>query len=138
MADKLLLEVTTPSRMVVSEEVDMVVAPGEWGEFGALPNHAAYLTAIKLGELRYKVGNKTEYAIVSGGFAEIVADRATFLVTSAEKAHEVDVARALKAKERAEQRLQAAAAKRETIDVVRAEAALQRAIWRLKIAEKAK
>lgn len=138
MADKLLLEVTTPSRMVVSEEVDMVVAPGEWGEFGALPNHAAYLTAIKLGELRYKVGNKTEYAIVSGGFAEIVADRATFLVTSAEKSHEVDIARALKAKERAEQRLQAVAAKREAIDVARAQAALQRALWRLKIAERAK
>ncbi|MEW6327371.1 MAG: F0F1 ATP synthase subunit epsilon [Thermodesulfobacteriota bacterium] len=138
MAAKLLLEVITPSRAVVREEVDMVAAPGEWGEFGALPNHAAYLTAIRLGELRYKVGNKTEYAIVSGGFAEIVADRATFLVTSAEKAHEIDVARALKAKERAEQRLQAAAAKREAIDVARAEAALQRAIWRLKIAEKAK
>jgi F-type H+-transporting ATPase subunit epsilon len=138
MADKLLLEVITPSRVVVREEVEMVVAPGEFGEFGALPNHAAYLTAIKLGELRYKVGNKTEYAIVSGGFAEIVADRATFLVTAAEKAHEVDVARALKAKERAEQRLQAVAAKREAFDVVRAEAALQRAIWRLKIVEKAK
>ncbi|TSA06925.1 MAG: F0F1 ATP synthase subunit epsilon [Deltaproteobacteria bacterium] len=138
MADKLLLEVITPSRMVVSEEVDMVVAPGEWGEFGALPNHAAYLTAIKLGELRYKVGNKTEYVIVSGGFAEIVADRATFLVTAAEKAHEVDIARAMKAKERAEQRLQAVAAKREAFDVARAEAALQRAIWRLKIAERAK
>ncbi len=138
MADKLLLEVTTPSRMVVREEVEMVVAPGEWGEFGALPNHAAYLTAIKLGELRYKVGNKTEYTIVSGGFAEIVADRATFLVTSAEKAHEIDVERALKAKERAEKRLQAAAAEREAFDVARAQAALQRALWRLKIAEKAK
>lgn len=138
MADKLMLEVITPSRAVVREEVEMVVAPGEFGEFGALPNHAAYLTAIKLGELRYKVGNKTEYAIVSGGFAEIVADRATFLVTSAEKAHEVDIARALKAKERAEQRLQAVAAKREAIDVARAEAALQRALWRLKIAERAK
>jgi len=138
MADKLLLEVITPSRAVVREEVEMVVAPGEFGEFGALPNHAAYLTAIKLGELRYKVGNKTEYAIVSGGFAEIVADRATFLVTAAEKAHEVDIARAMKAKERAEQRLQAVAAKREAFDVARAEAALQRAIWRLKIAERAK
>ncbi len=138
MADKLMLEVITPSRAVVREEVEMVVAPGEYGEFGALPNHAAYLTAIKLGELRYKVGNKTEYAIVSGGFAEIVADRATFLVTSAEKAHEVDIARAMKAKERAEQRLQAVAAKREAIDVARAEAALQRALWRLKIAERAK
>ncbi|MDI6790070.1 MAG: F0F1 ATP synthase subunit epsilon [Thermodesulfobacteriota bacterium] len=138
MADKLMLEVITPSRAVVREEVEMVVAPGEWGEFGALPNHAAYLTAIKLGELRYKVGNKTEYAIVSGGFAEIVADRATFLVTSAEKSHEVDIARALKAKERAEQRLQAVAAKREAIDVARAQAALQRALWRLKIAERAK
>jgi len=138
MADKLLLEVITPSRAVVREEVAMVVAPGEFGEFGALPNHAAYLTAIRLGELRYKVGNKTEYAIVSGGFAEIVADRATFLVTSAEKAHEIDVARALKAKERAEQRLQAVAAKREAFDVARAQAALQRALWRLKIAERAK
>ncbi|MDP3028926.1 MAG: F0F1 ATP synthase subunit epsilon [Deltaproteobacteria bacterium] len=138
MADKLLLEVITPSRVVVREEVEMVVAPGEFGEFGALPNHAAYLTAIKLGELRYKVGNKTEYAIVSGGFAEIVADRATFLVTFAEKAHEVDIARAMKAKERSEQRLQAVAAKKEAIDVARAQAALQRALWRLKIAERAK
>lgn len=137
MADKLLLEVTTPSRIVVSEEVDMVVAPAEWGEFGALPNHAAYLTSIKLGELRYKVGKKTEYVIVSGGFAEVVANRATFLVTSAEKAHEIDVERALKAKERAEQRLQAAAAKKETIDVTRAEAALQRALRRIKLAGKA-
>ncbi len=136
MADKLMLEVTTPSRMVVREQVDMVVAPGEWGEFGALPNHAAYLTAIKLGELRYKVGGKTEYVMVSGGFAEIVADRATFLVTSAEKAHEVDVARALKAKERAEQRLREAAEKKAAVDVTRAEVALQRALWRLKVAER--
>ncbi len=136
MADKLLLEVTTPARMVVSEPVDMVVAPGEWGEFGALPNHAAYLTTIRLGELRYKVGNKTEYVLVSDGFAEIVGDRATFLVTSAEKAHEIDAARALKAKERAEQRLQATQEKKENLDVARAQAALQRALWRIKMSEK--
>lgn len=136
MADKLRLEVTTPSRFVVNEDVDMVTAPGEWGEFGALPNHASYLVSIRLGELRYKVGGKTEYVIVSGGFAEVVADRATFLVTSAEKAHEIDVQRALKAKERAEQRLAAASARRETFDVTRAEAALQRALWRLKVAER--
>lgn len=136
MADKLLLEVTTPSKMVVSEQVDSVSAPGEWGEFTALPNHAAFLTTIRLGELRYRVGNKTEFVVVSGGFAEIVADRATFLVTSGEKAHEVDVARALKAKERAEQRLSDAIAKKESIDLARAQAALARAIWRLKVAEK--
>ncbi|BAU22698.1 ATP synthase F0F1 subunit epsilon [Caldimicrobium thiodismutans] len=135
---RIFLEIITPDRVVVSEEVDIVTAPGVAGEFGVLANHAPMVAAIKIGALRYRVGDKEEWVAVSGGFCEVSGNKITFLVEAAEKAYEIDVERALRAKERAEKRLQEYQAKVEHIDHVRARAALQRALTRLAVAERAK
>ncbi len=138
MPNKILLEIVTPSRLVVSEEVDIVTAPGVAGEFGVLANHAPMVATIKIGELRYRKDGHEEYVAISGGFCEVSKNKITFLAEAAEKAQEIDVERAMRAKERAERRLQEAAAKRERIDMARAQAALQRALTRLKVVEHAR
>jgi len=135
---KILLEIVTPDRVVVSEEVDIVTAPGVEGEFGVLANHAPMISALKIGPLHYRVGDKEEWVAISGGFCEVSKNKITFLVETAEKSHEIDVERALKAKERAEKRIQAYLAQAEKIDYTRARAALQRALTRLLVAEKGK
>ncbi len=129
------LEVVTPTGPVVSEEVDIVTAPGVSGEFGVLANHAPFLSTIKTGTLTYKKDKLTKYLMVSGGFSEVSNNKITFLVESAEFGQDIDVDRALRAKERAEKRLTQAQQATERINRVRAEAALQRAMARLKTAE---
>ena len=129
------LEVVTPTGPVVSEEVDIVTAPGVGGEFGVLANHAPFLSTIKTGTLTYKKDKVTKYLMVSGGFSEVSNNKITFLVESAEFGQDIDVERALRAKERAEKRLAQAQQSTEKINRVRAEAALQRAMSRLRAAE---
>ncbi len=136
MAEKLQLEVVTPRGAVVSEQVDLVMAPGYAGEFGVLPNHAPLLSTIKVGVMSYRKAGHDETLMVSGGFCEVSNNKVTFLVESAERGTDIDVDRALRAKERAEKRLAAAIAQQEKIDRVRAEAAMQRALSRLKVAER--
>lgn len=138
MADRIQLEVVTPTGPVVSQEVDIVTAPGVDGEFGVLANHASFLSTIKIGTLTYKQGNTTEVLMVSGGFCEVSNNKITFLVESAERGREIDVDRAMRAKERAEKRLAAAQRKEETVSQTRAEAALQRSIARLKVSQSGK
>lgn len=135
MADKLELEVVTPDRMVVKEEVDIVMAQGELGEFGILPNHIPFLTTLQTGELRYRKDNQLEYLAVTGGFAEVSGNKVTILAEASERAKEIDVERAKRAKERAERRL-AQARTEAAIDYARAEAALKRALVRINIADK--
>jgi F-type H+-transporting ATPase subunit epsilon len=135
MAEKIKLEVVTPKGAVVNEDVDIVTAPGFAGEFGVLANHAPFLSTIKIGSLRYKKDGSEEELMISGGFCEVSTNKITFLVESAERGHEIDVDRALKAKERAEKRLAEMKEHQEKIDRARVEAALQRALARLKIAK---
>ncbi len=135
MAQQIALEVVTPAGAVVSEDVDIVNAPGYGGDFGVLANHAPFLSTIKTGILSYETGKKREHLMVSGGFCEVSNNKITFLVESAEFGHQIDVERAMKAKERAEKRLSQAAAHDESVNVIRAEAALQRALVRLKAAD---
>jgi F-type H+-transporting ATPase subunit epsilon len=132
---KLFLEVVTPARVLASQEVDMVIAPGAEGEFGVLPGHANFLSGIVPGELRYDAGGKREHMFVSSGFVEVSADRVSVLVDSAEKATDIDLKRAEKAMDRAKERL-AKDRSSEDIDFLRAESALQRAITRIKIVKK--
>lgn len=133
MAEKnLLLEVITPDRMVLSREVDVVVAPGVEGQFGVLVNHIPFLTALEIGEMYYRKGSEQEYLFVSGGFAEVTGQKVTILADSAERGREIDVERARRARERAERRL--AMGKTAEIDWARAEAALRRAMTRMKVA----
>ena len=138
MAEKLKLEVVTPKGAVVSQEVDIVTAPGYGGEFGVLANHAPFLSTIKTGVLTYKSGGQDEVLMVSGGFCEVSNNKLTFLVESAERGTDIDVERAMRAKERAEKRLAEAQAHKENFNRTRAEAALQRALSRLKVAERRK
>ena len=133
MAEKLFLEVVTPQKAIVSEEAEIVVAPGTEGEFGALKGHTTFLTSLKTGSLRYKdATGKERFLFINGGFAEVLPDKVTILAESAERRQDIDVARAMEAKERAEKRL---AAKAADMDLVRAEAALRRALYRLQIAD---
>lgn len=128
MSKKLLLEIVTPDRKVLSQDVDYVGAPGALGEFGVLPNHIPFLSALGIGNLYYKDAGKTHYVFVSGGFAEVSPDKVTILAEAAEKATDIDLERARKAQDRAQQRLARA---QEKIDHARAQAALRRSLARL-------
>ncbi len=131
MADKLILEVVTPQKAVVSEAAQSVVAPGSEGEFGVLKSHTPFLTSLKVGTLRYTdATGKQRYLFVNGGFAEVLPDKVTILAESAERRRDIDISRAEQAKLRAEKRLADRSAK---VDIARAEAALQRAIYRINI-----
>ena len=132
------LEVVTPSGPVIKDDVDIVTAPGHGGEFGVLANHAPFLSTIKTGTLSFRKDKQTKYLMVSGGFSEVSNNKITFLVESAEFGHDIDVDRAMRAKERAEKRLAQAIQKSEQLNRTRAEAALQRALARLKAAEQAR
>ncbi|WP_448874147.1 F0F1 ATP synthase subunit epsilon [Desulfobulbus propionicus] len=129
------LEVVTPNGAVVSEEVDIVTAPGVGGEFGVLANHAPFLSTIKTGTLSFKKDRVSKFLMVTGGFTEVSNNKITFLVESAEYGNDINVERALRAKERAEKRLAQAQQSTEKINRVRAEAALQRALARIRTAE---
>lgn len=132
MAEKLFLEVVTPQKAVVSEEAEIVVAPGSEGEFGALKGHTTFLTSLKTGTLRYTDAQGSERLLfINGGFAEVLPDKVTILAESAERRQDIDLARANDAKSRAEKRL---ADRTADVDFVRAEAALQRALGRIKLA----
>ena len=132
MAENIFLEVVTPQKAVVSEEAQIVVAPGSEGEFGVLRGHTTFLTSLKIGTLRYKdTSGKERYLFVNGGFAEVLPNKVTLLAESAERRGEIDVDRARKAKDRAEKRISSSS---DDIDHVRAEAALRRALHRLDIA----
>ena len=135
MAEKIQLEVVTPTGAVVSEQVDIVTAPGIDGDFGVLANHAPLLSTIKIGALSYKNGSNTVYLMVSGGFCEVSNNKITFLVESAERGRDIDIDRAMRAKERAEKRLAEASRQQETVNAARAEASLQRALARLKVSK---
>jgi F-type H+-transporting ATPase subunit epsilon len=132
MADRLTLEIATPTRLVVTETVDEVVAPGSEGYFGVLPGHAPFLTTLGTGELTYRIGAEERHLAVSGGFAEVRNDKVIVLADTAERPEEIDRGRAERARARAEQRLSGRA--QEEIDFVRAQCALARALMRLQVA----
>ena len=134
MAKKFKLEVVTPDKLLVDREVESVVATGVEGEFGVLAGHVPFLATLGIGELRFNQGSGTEYAAVSGGFAEVTGEKVTVLAEAAELARDIDVDRAKRARERAEQRI--SQAHKEQIDFVRAEVALKRALLRLHMADK--
>ncbi len=132
---KLQLEVVTPEKVMVSQEVEIVVAPGSLGEFGILEGHVPFLSGIVPGELRYTAGGQTERFVVTTGFTEVSENRVSVLVDAAERPAEIDVERARKAMERAKERL-AKQTSAEDVDFARAEAALKRAIVRIRVVEK--
>jgi F-type H+-transporting ATPase subunit epsilon len=132
--ERLSLEIITPERVVVSEEVDMIEALGGLGEFGVLPGHERFLTTLEIGEICYMQGNSTRCLATSGGFAEVAEDKATFLVDTAEFSEEIDVDRAKKAMERAEGALKELS--EEEKEYKQHELALKRAVARISAASK--
>ena len=129
----MLLELATPTRQLVSEEVDEVVAPGSEGYFGVLPGHAAFLTTLGSGEVVYRRGRDEVHLAVHGGFAEVTTERVIILAETAERPDEIDRPRAERARLRAEQRMTGRdpdGAEGE-IDYDDAVAAYQRALTRL-------
>lgn len=136
MSTTLHLEVVTPDAMVLSLEADYVGVPGVEGEFGVLPGHIPFISALAIGGLYYKAEGKTKYVFISGGFTEVSDDKVSVLAEAAEEVGNIDSERAKSAKERAEQRLKAFEQGDPDIDAIRAEAALRRAVARLSIVEK--
>jgi F-type H+-transporting ATPase subunit epsilon len=130
----LTLDVVTPDRSVVTERVDEVEIPGAEGYFGVLPGHTALLATLQVGELWYRKGSEKVYLSIAFGFAEVLPDRVTILAQLAERADEIDVARAEAAKRRAEARL---AAPQLEMDYERTRIALMKALIRLQVASKA-
>ncbi len=134
MSEQIKLDVVSPSRQVFSGDVREMVAPGLEGEFGVLPGHADALIQLQIGPLRYREETGGEKILfVNQGYAEIAAEGITILAESAEAAEDIDVARAMEARKRAEERLKLSA---EEIDFRRAELALKRALIRIQVAEK--
>ena len=127
----LRLEFVTPERAIAHDEVDEVQLPGEAGFFGVRPGHAPMLAALKPGEMWYRKGAETIYAFLGGGFVEVTGDRVSILAQVAERAEDIDLARAEAAKRRAEELL---ARPTSDVDFERARIALLRAISRLDIA----
>jgi F-type H+-transporting ATPase subunit epsilon len=128
----LRLEFVTPERAIAHTDVDEVELPGEEGFFAVLPGHAPLLAALKTGPIWYRSGGEKHYAFVAGGFAEVTADRVSVLATVAERAEDIDLARAEAARRRAEDRLAKPAS---DMDMERARIAMLRAIARLQTAK---
>jgi F-type H+-transporting ATPase subunit epsilon len=133
---RILLEIVTPERLVLSTEVDEVSAPGALGYFGVLPGHTPFITTLGLGELGYRIGNQWEYLAITWGYAEVLPNQVTILTQTAEMAEEIDIERAERAKRRAEERLREWSTTGADIDFERASTALQRAAIRLQVAGK--
>jgi F-type H+-transporting ATPase subunit epsilon len=135
MAGNIRLEVVTPEKAVVSEDAQIVMAPGSLGEFGVLIGHTPFLTTLKTGALKYTdAAGKERFVFVSGGFVEALPDRVTVLAESAERRRDIDAARAKSSLERAQKRLDVHAPGVD-IDFTRAKAALERALHRIRLIE---
>lgn len=130
----LSVEIVTAERIVYSDEnVDAVIAPGVEGQLEVLPRHTAFMTTLEPGELILLKGGEEIGVVVSGGFLEVRENKVVILADAAERAEEIDVARAEEARRRAEERL---VTREGVVDVARAEAELRRALTRLRVAER--
>lgn len=126
------LQIVTPERMLVHEQVDEVEIPGVNGYFGVLPGHTPLLAALDVGELWYRKGQETTYLSVVLGFAEVLPDRVTILAQLAERAEEIDIERAEAARKRAAERLD----QRAEVDFERARLALMKSMTRLQVSSR--
>jgi F-type H+-transporting ATPase subunit epsilon len=128
------VEIVTPSRVLLQEQIDELNLPGELGYLGILPGHTAFLSTLGQGELMYRQGDRRQYLSIFWGYMEVNNDKVTVLAELGELASEIDRARAEAARDRAEQRLRRLT--EEDIDFERAQAALMRALIRLQVASR--
>ena len=134
MAEKLKLEMVTPYKRILSEEVDELSAPGTLGDLGILPGHTPLLTTLKVGELTYKKDGETVHVAVNWGYVEVEEDTVTVLVETAELADQIDLERAKAAFDRAEEALRTLSSEEKDFKIM--EAALERAVIRIQVAGK--
>ena len=132
---KLTLEIVTPDRALVTEQVDEVQLPGAEGYFGVLPGHTPLLASLHVGELWYRIGAEKHYLSIAFGFVEVQPERVTVLAQIAERAQDIDVPRAEAAKRRAEERV---ARPQIDMDFERARIALMKSLTRLQAASRAR
>jgi F-type H+-transporting ATPase subunit epsilon len=136
---KLLLEVVTPDRSLIREEVDEVVLPGSEGYFGVLPGHTPLLSTLKVGELWYRQGQEKHFLAIAFGFVEVLPESVTVLAQIGERAQDIDVQRAERAKQRAEERIaKTPSTSTVDLDVERARIALMKSLIRLQVATRAR
>ena len=128
---KLQVELVTAEGRLVSREADFVIAPGVEGDLGVLPRHIPLLTPLRAGEVTVRNEGNDEYLFVAGGFLEVLPDKVLILADAAERAEDIDEARAEEARKRAQQLLEE---KVEGVDAAAAAAALERAVLRLRVA----
>ena len=134
MADGTIhLTIVTPERALADEHVEEIQIPGAEGYLGILPGHAPLFTELKVGELGYRQGSRWSWLAVAWGFAEVLPDQVRVLAETAERAQEIDVDRATRAKERAEQRISRGG---DDFDYKRALTALERALVRIQVSRK--
>ncbi|HLK08082.1 MAG TPA: F0F1 ATP synthase subunit epsilon [Candidatus Angelobacter sp.] len=134
MAETIQLEIVTPERLVVNDTAEYIEIPGKTGYLGVLPGHAPLITELAVGEISYTNSGKTKRLAVAWGFAEVLQNKVTILAETAEKAEDIDTARAEAAKKKAEAELQKAGVEGNQD----AQNALDRANARLGVAGKAK
>jgi F-type H+-transporting ATPase subunit epsilon len=125
------LEIVSPERRAYADEVDMVIVPGIDGELGILPHHTRLLSALGTGELRIKKAGTEQLMLISGGFVEVRPDRVVVMADLAERSDEIDEAKAVEARKRAEAELEQT---KDPVDIARVRAALQTALMRERIA----
>ncbi|MBI1820181.1 MAG: F0F1 ATP synthase subunit epsilon [Nitrospirae bacterium] len=136
MGNKIHLDIVTPERLIVSEEVDEIIAPGTLGDFGVLPDHAPFFSTLRIGELTYRKGGKMSFVAVSWGFAQVYQNRVIVLAELAEKPEEIDMIKVSEAIARAEEKLLSAGDNLQLLDEART--SLEKALNRKQIAEKLK
>jgi len=134
MADNTItLTIVTPERSVVKDEVDELQIPGADGYFGVLPGHALLFSELKVGEVSYRKGDRWTFLAVAWGFVEVLPNQVRILAETAERAQEIDLDRAMRAKQRAEERISRGG---DELDYRRALVALERAVIRIQVAQK--
>jgi F-type H+-transporting ATPase subunit epsilon len=127
------VDIVTAERVVYSEDVDIVIAPGSEGQLGIMPHHSPLMTTQQPGELVMRKAGEEYSLAIAGGFMEVRPDRIIILADAAERADEIDIARAESAKQRAQESISHHEA---GVDLSQAEASLRRALARIKVAEK--
>ncbi len=128
------LTIVTPERAVAKDEVDELQIPGAEGYFGVLPGHAPLFSELKVGEVSYRKGDRWTFLAVAWGFVEVLPNQVRILAETAERAQEIDLERAMRAKQRAEERISRGG---DEVDYKRALVALERAVIRIQVAQKA-
>lgn len=133
---KIQLDVVTPERLIISEEVDEIIAPGTLGDFGVLVDHAPFFSTLRIGELSYRKGDQTHYLVINWGFAQVYQNKVIILAELAEKPEEIDLIKVEEAIARAEEKILSAGDNLNLLDEART--SLEKAIVRKQIAEKTK